>query len=67
MLGPRKIAHTWAFAGETPGRLLIAYAPAGKMEAFFGVRDRHGGTYSNDAEEARAFGMELLGPPLAVG
>lgn len=67
ILGQREIPHTWAFVGETPGRLLIAYAPAGKMEAFFGDRDRHGGNYATEADQMRAYGMELLGPPLAVG
>lgn len=67
ILGEREIPHTWAFVGETPGRLLIAYAPAGKMEAFFGERDKHGGNYVTAADQMRAYGMELLGPPLAVG
>lgn len=66
MLGPREVAHTWAFVGETPGKMLIAYAPAGKMEAYFGERDKHGGSYANDSEQMHAYGMELLGPPLSV-
>ncbi len=35
VLGPRGIPHAWAFAGGAPGRLLISFAPAGQMEAFF--------------------------------
>lgn len=67
ILGPRLVPHTWAFVGETPGRLLIAYAPAGKMEAFFVEnRDRRGGGYTNDADIMRAYGMELLGPPIEI-
>ena len=31
VLGPREIPHAWAFVGTTPGRLLISYAPAGKI------------------------------------
>ena len=38
VLGPRGIPHAWAFAGGPPGRLLISFAPAGQMEAFFADR-----------------------------
>jgi mannose-6-phosphate isomerase-like protein (cupin superfamily) len=68
ILGPREVPHAWAFVGDTPGRVLIAFAPANKMEAFFRnneqrTKDNH---YLNDAEAYRAYGMELLGPPLPV-
>jgi mannose-6-phosphate isomerase-like protein (cupin superfamily) len=69
VLGPREIPHAWAFAGGSPGRLLISYAPAGKMEAFFNEREKRGakaGAYTSDASFMRAFGMELIGPPLVV-
>jgi quercetin dioxygenase-like cupin family protein len=72
ILGPREIPHAWAFVGDTPGKMLIAFAPANKMEAFFreGTK-RHNNAYSNsaaadDKEFFRAYGMELLGPPLSV-
>jgi quercetin dioxygenase-like cupin family protein len=72
ILGPREIPHAWAFVGDTPGKMLIAFAPANKMEAFFrdGMK-RHNNAYSNsaaadDKEFFRAYGMELLGPPLSV-
>lgn len=67
ILGPREVPHTWAFVGDTPGRLLLAFAPAGKMEAFFTEqRDRRGGIYVADAAVLRAYGMELLGPPIPI-
>jgi len=69
VLGPREIPHTWAFAGGSPGRLLISFAPAGKMEAFFNERENRGikpGAYTSDASFMRAFGMELVGPPLVM-
>ncbi len=69
VLGPRETPHAWAFAGGSPGRLLISFAPAGKMEAFFNERDNRGikpGAYTNDASFMRAYGMELLGPPIVV-
>jgi len=57
--------------GDT-SKMLIAFAPANKMEAFFreGMK-RHDNAYSssanaNDKEFFRAYGMELLGPTLSV-
>jgi quercetin dioxygenase-like cupin family protein len=69
ILAPREVPHAWAFAGDTPGRLLIAFAPANKMESFFRENAKHfnGGNYANEAEIYRAYGMELVGPPLSVG
>jgi hypothetical protein len=48
--------------------VLIAFTPANKMEAFFrdNEKRRKGNEYMNDAEVYRAYGMELLGPPLPV-
>jgi len=69
VLGPREIPHAWAFVGDSTGRLLISFAPAGKMEAFFNEQENRGlkpGAYTNDASFMRAFGQELLGPPLVV-
>jgi hypothetical protein len=38
------------------------------MEAFFrdNEKRREGGKYLDDAQISRAYGMELLGPPLSV-
>jgi quercetin dioxygenase-like cupin family protein len=35
LLAPRRVPHVWAFVGEGRGRILVAFFPAGKMEAFF--------------------------------
>ena len=51
--------------GESPGRLLIAFTPAGKIQEWF-ERDRKKGEYVNDEALYHAFGMELLGPPLSL-
>lgn len=69
ILAPREVPHVWAFVGETPGRLLITFAPANKMEAFFRDNEKRGkdGEYLSDAEVYRAYDLELLGPPLSVG
>ena len=71
ILGPREIPHAWAFVGESPGRLLISFAPAGKMEEFFNAREKLGlkpGTYTSkdDAPLMHAYGMEYIGPPLTL-
>jgi quercetin dioxygenase-like cupin family protein len=65
ILGPRRIPHAWAFVGDSPGKLLIAFTPAGKMQENF-ERDRRAGEYRSDAETFRAYGMELVGPPLSI-
>lgn len=71
ILGPRETPHAWAFAGDTPGKLLIAFAPANKMESYFRSFAGRAGAYSkwndpHDLELARAHGIELLGPPLSL-
>ena len=68
ILGPREVPHAWAFVGDTPGRVLIAFAPANKMESFFrdNEKRREGGKYIDDPQIYHAYGMELLGPPLSV-
>jgi mannose-6-phosphate isomerase-like protein (cupin superfamily) len=65
VLGPRQIPHAYAFVGSDAGRLLLTYAPANRMEEYFASRGE-GSRYSTDAERFRAFGMELLGPPIAL-
>jgi hypothetical protein len=35
LLAPRKVPHVWAYVGDTFGKILIVFTPAGKMEAFF--------------------------------
>ena len=65
ILGPRQIPHAYAFVGRPPGKLLLAYAPADKIEAYFRNR-RTGSSYNEDAESYRAYGMELIGPPLEL-
>ncbi|MDQ2948867.1 MAG: cupin domain-containing protein [Acidobacteriota bacterium] len=69
VLGPRNIPHAFASAGQGSGRLLITYAPTGRMEESFDARDKAPGgrsTFVDDAEQMRAYGMELTGPPLSV-
>ena len=69
ILAPRGVPHVWASVGEGPGKMLIAFAPANKMESFFrdNAKRRKDGDYLNDAAVYHAYGLELLGPPLPVG
>lgn len=66
LLAPRRVPHVWASVGDAGGRILIAFAPAGTMEAFFREVTQANAMPPQDPELWRAHGMELLGPPLAV-
>jgi len=66
LLAPRQVPHVWAYVGDTLGRMLIAFMPAGKMEAFFREVTKVNAMPPQDPELWRVHGMELLGPPLAV-
>lgn len=67
LFGPRKVPHGWAFTGGALlGRILIAFLPAGQMEAFFREVTKTNAMPPQDPKLWQAHGMELLGPPLAV-
>lgn len=68
VLGPRGIPHAWAFAGESAGRLLLSWAPAGKMEAYFNELERTATKFSSPGDTVlmRSYGMELTGPAIVV-
>ncbi len=71
VLGPRQVPHAWAFVGDSTGRLLLTYSPAGKMEEFFDNREQLGiakGSYTSakNADTLRTYGMEYIGPPLKI-
>ena len=63
---PRKTPHVWAYVGDTTGRILVAFTPAGKMEAFFREQAKANAMPAQDPEFLSAYGMELLGPPLPI-
>lgn len=65
VLAPRNIPHVFTSVGEKPGRMLIGFTPAGKMEQFF--RDTAiPNPPHEDAEFYRRYEMEMVGPPLSV-
>jgi quercetin 2,3-dioxygenase len=68
LFAPRSVPHAFTKTGEKPGKMLITYQPAGKMEAFY----RKVGSFKQmpSAEEyAKVFeehGMKIVGPRLSV-
>lgn len=65
VLGPRNVPHTFSSVGEKPGRMLIAFTPAGKMEEFLRATSIPNPPVQ-DAAFFRRYEMELIGPsPLA--
>ncbi len=66
LLAPRKVPHVWAYVGDSRGRILVAFMPAGKMEAFFREVTKANAMPPQDPGLWRAHGMELLGPPLSI-
>lgn len=66
LLAPRRVPHVWAYVGETPGKILIGFQPAGKMETFFEEAAKLS-DFAASQRLYRACGMELVGPPLVVG
>ena len=60
--------HVWAHTGEGTGRLLIAFQPAGQMEAFLEALSQASDAPSPELLRPlfAAHGMSVVGPPLAV-
>lgn len=65
LVGPRNVPHAFAFAGGSPGRLLISFTPAGKMEEFFAIQGKPG-EYNDQPALWERYGLKLLGPPLSL-
>ena len=66
VFGPRKVPHVWAFVGNQTGRIIFAFTPAGKIEAFFREPGKADAIIPQDPAYFRAYGMELVGPPLEI-
>jgi len=63
VLAPRNVPHVWAYLGEQPGRMLFAFTPAARIEAFFEETSRPDAKV-NDPTRFERHGMKLVGPPL---
>ena len=66
VLAPRQVAHVWAYIGEKPGRMLVGFTPAGKMESFF-IESSKPGVRDSDPQMMEAHGIKYVGPPLKLG
>jgi mannose-6-phosphate isomerase-like protein (cupin superfamily) len=67
VFGPRMVPHSFAKIGETEGRLLMIFQPAGKMEEFFN-KVSEGAAKNMSEEEQDKFreehGFKRVGPPI---
>ncbi len=63
VLAPRAVPHVWAYLGEKPGRILIAFTPAARIESFFEEANRPDAKV-DDPSRFERHGMKLVGPPL---
>lgn len=71
VLGPRRVPHAFAYDSTGPGRLLVGFTPAGRMEQFFRDLESRGRYFGNgtpaDRETARReYGIVNVGPPLTL-
>lgn len=68
LFAPRGVPHVWMHVEEEPGRMLVAFQPAGRMEAFF-RKFTKGGVLPAKEELPALFlehGMKMVGPPLSA-
>jgi len=71
VLGPRRVPHAFAYDGSGPGRLLVAFTPAGRLEQFFRDLTKRGEYFGNGTQEEkdrahRDYGIVNVGPPLKL-
>lgn len=66
ILAPRNVPHVWAFVGTGGGRILVSFAPAGKMEAFFEHIAASHSMPPQTPDLWNSYDMQLLGPPLKI-
>lgn len=68
VFGPRMVPHAFAKTNEGSSRLLMAFQPAGQMEAFFEAVSKGALTLLSDEEKAafrQRHGFKVVGPALA--
>lgn len=67
VFGPRRVPHSFAKVGPGPGRLLMIFQPAGKMEECFRKISQGATRNMSEAEQdafREAHGFKRVGPPL---
>ncbi len=67
--GPKKIPHTFSKIGDGPGKLMVGFHPAGKIEEYF-LKLNDGSTTGITEEQReimrREHGFETAGPAIKV-
>jgi quercetin dioxygenase-like cupin family protein len=71
VLGPRRVPHAFVYDGTGPGRLLVGFTPAGRMEQFFRDLEKRGKYFGDGSQEdketaRRLYGIVNVGPPLKL-
>jgi quercetin dioxygenase-like cupin family protein len=66
LLGPRGVPHGFVGVGDKPAHMIIAFTPAGMMEAFFREAAVPNGP-PMDAHLFAKYDMQYVGPPLVAG
>lgn len=71
VLGPRRVPHAFVYDGSGPGRILIGFTPAVRIEQFFRDLEKRGeyfgnGTAADKDLVHRLYGIVNVGPPLKL-
>ena len=71
VLGPRRVPHAFVYDGTGPGRILIGFTPAARIEQFFRDLEKRGEYFGNGSAEDkelvhRQYGIVNVGPPLKL-
>jgi len=71
VLGPRRVPHAFVYDAAGPGRILIGFTPAVRIEQFFRDLEKRGEYFGNGSAEDkelvhRQYGIVNVGPPLKL-